>query len=277
MATRSNSQFLAASVTEFVTVWALGGNASLNLSTSGGITTVGFNCTLGHPSAPHILPPPPSSLTPAPPPPKPRHRGPAEREKNRLRAARHQAAQTARTTASASSASSENVPVTMLSSSPEVPTSGTSSTTDPVTIPNTQSPTVNSDPVSTVTVCSSTAASVMSISPESTVKVVNDLLCDQCNFEGVSSIGLKIHKSRKHEDIPQIDGESSTVRNTDGWWEQHRSNYVKSFQNFQNVLLDIEESALSKEEKFIESERVTSARKEALGKNYSFCPPWNTM
>ena len=46
MAIRSNAQFLAAYVTEFMTV-------SFNLSTIGGITTMGFNCTVGQLAAPH--------------------------------------------------------------------------------------------------------------------------------------------------------------------------------------------------------------------------------
>ena len=50
---RTNSQFLGASVNEFIQIWALGGNATLNLTTSGGLTKVAFNCTLGKPSDPH--------------------------------------------------------------------------------------------------------------------------------------------------------------------------------------------------------------------------------
>ena len=75
-----------------MSVWLAGGEACLNLTTSRGMAKVGFNCTLGFPGAPHsLLPPPP----PSPPSPlhQPRHRGPAERERNRQRAARHQAAQ----------------------------------------------------------------------------------------------------------------------------------------------------------------------------------------
>ena len=53
MSFRTNSQFLGASVNEFIQVWALGGDASLNLSTRGGLTTVAFNCTIGQPGAPH--------------------------------------------------------------------------------------------------------------------------------------------------------------------------------------------------------------------------------
>lgn len=89
MTTRMNSQFLTASVNEFISVWALQGNASLSLTTSNGEANVSFNCTLGHPSAPHSLPP---FLPSSPPHCQPRHRGPSERERNRERAARHQAA-----------------------------------------------------------------------------------------------------------------------------------------------------------------------------------------
>ena len=53
MTSRTNYQFLIASVNEFISVWACGGEASLNLTTSSGITTIGFNCTLGFPGAPH--------------------------------------------------------------------------------------------------------------------------------------------------------------------------------------------------------------------------------
>ena len=60
----TNSQFLGASVDEFIQVWALGGNATLNLTTSGGLTKVAFNCTLGKPSDPHSIPPSPAPCTP---------------------------------------------------------------------------------------------------------------------------------------------------------------------------------------------------------------------
>ena len=37
--------------------WLLGGEATLNLTTSGGTAKVEFNCTLGQPGAPHSLTP----------------------------------------------------------------------------------------------------------------------------------------------------------------------------------------------------------------------------
>ena len=78
MSRHLNSQFVIASVNEFITVWALGGSASLSLTTKDGQATVEFNCTLGKPDAPHSLP---VSLPSPPPRRQPRHRGPAEKER----------------------------------------------------------------------------------------------------------------------------------------------------------------------------------------------------
>ena len=84
---RSNSQFLGASVREFLHFWALGGEATLNLTTCGGEAKIEFNCSLGQPGAPHSLPPAPN---PAPPPQSPprqaRHRGQAADGDRRLKA-----------------------------------------------------------------------------------------------------------------------------------------------------------------------------------------------
>ena len=77
MSFRTNSQFLGASVNEFIQVWALGGDASLNLYTRSGLTTVAFDCTIGQPGAPHSHAPfsaPLPSHTSPPPPHRPRHR-----------------------------------------------------------------------------------------------------------------------------------------------------------------------------------------------------------
>ena len=111
MSRHLNSQFVIASVNEFINVWALGGSASLSLTTKDGQATVEFNCTLGNPGAPHCLP---TSLPSSPPRRQPRHRGPAEKERNRQRAARHQAA---RATASGASSSPVTAPVTLPSPS----------------------------------------------------------------------------------------------------------------------------------------------------------------
>ena len=88
-----------------------------------------------------------------------------------------------------------------------------------------------------------------------------------------------MHLSGKHQDIPQLDGESESFlpRNTDCWWEKHKKNSLKMFQTFTDVLSDIEESPLGEEEKNTERDNVIQARKEALGSNYSFYPPWSNI
>ena len=88
-----------------------------------------------------------------------------------------------------------------------------------------------------------------------------------------------MHLSGKHQDIPQLDGESESFlpRNTDCWWEKHNKNSLKMFQTFTDVLSDIEESPLGEEEKNTERDNVIQARKEALGSNYSFYPPWSNI
>ena len=55
MFVKSNSKFLAASVSEFVMLWASGAEASLNLTTCKGLASVAFNCSLGHPEAPLLF------------------------------------------------------------------------------------------------------------------------------------------------------------------------------------------------------------------------------
>ena len=75
--------------------------------------------------------------------------------------------------------------------------------------------------------------------------------------------------------FPRVDGESHTVRNTDSWWQKNRSDCLKTFEVFEDVLLDIDEAPLSEEEKIAERDHVTSVRMEALGRNYIYCPPWN--
>ena len=87
--TRKNSQFVAASLTEFLSVWSMAGEANLNLFTKGGNLDIQFSLSLGNPGAPF------SPSPPAPPPHKACHRGRAQKERNRARAARHQAAKTA--------------------------------------------------------------------------------------------------------------------------------------------------------------------------------------
>merc|ERR1712130_341255 len=74
------------SVAEFLGIWAVRGEASLSLSTKDGVTTIAFSHTLsGHPDDPLLPPPAPTGRNR-------RQRGPARKERDRMRAARYQAA-----------------------------------------------------------------------------------------------------------------------------------------------------------------------------------------
>ena len=107
-------------------------------------------------------------------------------------------------------------------------------------------------------------------------------MCEICDFQGDSNVGLKIHMSRKHRDVPQLDGYKSDSESeytsydidTDCWWVNKFKNSLKPYQIFKQVLMDIDETPLSEEEKSSERDRVTAARKEVLGDNYIFFPPW---
>ena len=79
------------SVSEFLGIWALRGEASLSLETKDGVTTIAFSHSLsGHPEDPLHPPPVPSGHSHHRR--RRRRRGPARRERDRQRAARHQAA-----------------------------------------------------------------------------------------------------------------------------------------------------------------------------------------
>ena len=172
---KSNSQFLGASVREFIHFWALGGEASLKLTTSGGEAKVEFNCTLGQPGAPHCLPPVPAPSFPQPPPRRPRHRGPLEKERNRQRAARHQAAKATTSPASPSSPSTAAPgPVTASVAPPPA-------LTPPVIPPNPSPPN----------------PSVALEEPSPTVEPLSK--CDLCDYESTTKHGLSVHIGRAHK------------------------------------------------------------------------------
>ena len=242
-------------MTEFISVWAMGGEASLSLTTSKGLVTMGFNCTLGTPGAPHSLPPSPAPYPPPPSPPRrPRHRGPAEKEKNRQRAARHQAG-LARKAAPADIHSATSIDSVITAAS--LPTA-------PVVVAIT-------DPVNS----SSSVSTSSSTESQESEASASCLPCEECGFEAASSVGLKIHTSKKHEEIPQLDGESPYESDTDCWWINQQIDSLKCFQKYIDVLKDIDDSTLSEQEKNEEQEKLNSGRKSAFGDNFKWFPPWD--
>lgn len=165
---------------EFIHFWALGGEATLKLTTSGGEAKVEFNCSLGQPGAPHSLPPVPAPSFPPPPPHRPRHRGPSEKERNRQRAARHQAAK-------ASSGAAAPGPATAAVTPPPAPTV-------PVNPPIPSSPT----------------PSVALEEPSPTVETL--IKCELCDYESTSKHGLSVHMGRTHKEIMKTQFSDSSFK-----------------------------------------------------------------
>ena len=209
MTTRSNSQFVVTSVTEFLSVWANGGEASLSLSTSGGFATVGFNCTLGHPGAPHSIPAfsPPPSPPPSSPPRRPRHRGPVEREKNRLCAARHQEEQAKK---AASAKATSQVPPSPAAPAPSTDPVTAASSIVPVAAASSTIPVTAPTSTDSVTITVTDPGAVISLVTADVAAANLTFKCDQCSYISNSNKGLKTHTRMKHR-ISQLDGLETIV------------------------------------------------------------------
>ena len=199
MSRHLNSQFVIASVNEFINIWTLGGSASLSLTTKDGQATVEFNCTLGKPDAPHSLP---VSLPSSPPRRQPRYRGPAEKEKNRQRAARHQAARAMASPASPSSATGPVTPPSPSSTASEFVQDQPERRPDKVQgqqeiLLNTSvSNTVMAKDVETETLNKETYTEVIPQIDGPAEPAFSDLLpfkCDYCDYKNRSNDVLKEH------------------------------------------------------------------------------------
>ena len=81
--------FVLATLKEFVKMWGFGSRALLNLECQEGTVWVKLALQLGHPAALHDVPPPPPGQDG--PPRRRNKKGPARREKDRVRAAAHRA------------------------------------------------------------------------------------------------------------------------------------------------------------------------------------------
>ena len=105
--------------------------------------------------------------------------------------------------------------------------------------------------------------------------------CILCDFRSNWNNGLKIHITRKHGEIEQLDGnttendESADERyaGTKHYWEFGRLGTV--YQTFLDANDIIDKSTLDKDDKEIEKDRILDARKTAFGKNFLHFPPWS--
>ena len=66
---------------------------------------------------------------------------------------------------------------------------------------------------------------------------------------------LKIHISRKHDDIPQLDRKSDHESNTNYWWDERYEDLPMSFQFYKDVFMDINNIEISEHEKVDEYEK----------------------
>ena len=105
--------------------------------------------------------------------------------------------------------------------------------------------------------------------------------CELCDFSSIWNNGLKIHMSKKHDKIEQLDGSYDIVDGQDdddyegskhywktGWLGSAYQSYLDAMEVLNKSYLDISDM---EEEKI----KVLEARKEALGSSYKYYPPWS--
>ena len=106
--------------------------------------------------------------------------------------------------------------------------------------------------------------------------------CELCEFKSKWKNGLSIHMSRKHDKIEQLDGTNDALNDHDQGEDEYEGSkhYWKSgwlgaaFQSYLDALKVLEESDLELNDREVEKEKILKARKEALGSNYLYYPPW---
>ena len=104
-----------------------------------------------------------------------------------------------------------------------------------------------------------------------------DFPCLVCDFVSNWNNGLKVHMSRKHLNIVQIDGnnedfEDEKYSGTDHYWKT--GNLGTIFQTFLDANDILKKSDLSEENKAIENDKIVEARKHAFGQDFKYYPPW---
>ena len=256
--------FVLASLKEFVKLWGSGSQASFQLECKDRQACLKFSTQLGSPADLHFVPPFPSHGFHERPQ-YPRHKGPAQRERDRARAAAHRANQQllieAGKPAAAATTNTELSDSVQHSQQNQVPASLAGSQSPP-TAPAGGPPSPHQ--------AAAAAASAR-----------NDFPCLICDFESNWENGLKVHMTKKHLKVEQIDGnatlddseEDDKYLETCHYWKTGRLGTV--FQTFFDVNQIIDSSNLSEEIKQIEKAKVLEARKCAFGENFKHVPPWN--
>ena len=225
-------------VTKFHQLWRAGLTAHLNLDTHAGAAWVGLRVQLGQAPGPvHQYSPP-------------RRRSPAygRRQERRRKAACDRA--TASTTAKVV---------------------GTSSI-----ISDAESSDLAADKATNVVEANEIERETETTSAEE----ADNFSCDICDFTSNWANGLNIHMARKHATIEQVDGcDDEMHADTDYENSLHYWNHGwlgSGFQTYLDAMAVIEASDLAADEKKEEKSKAMEARKEALGSNFEYFPPWSS-
>ena len=118
-----------------------------------------------------------------------------------------------------------------------------------------------------------TASEVTLESSEANTETDNDHSCDLCEHNSQTKGGLKIYIGRKHKDIPQLDGEIQTERDTDDWWENNSTVLLKTLKVYKDVNEDIKEN----KEWIFEMERAIQARVEGCEDKDGILLGWSVV
>ena len=125
-------------------------------------------------------------------------------------------------------------------------------------------------------------ATIPSLNENANVKETVEFKCKLCEFKSHRNNGLTVHVGRKHQNIDQLDGNTSLdilnyendnlYENTKDYWI---NGYIgRTYQTFIDAIQMVEESTLDEAEKKIEKEEILNARKEAFGDDFRFYAPW---
>ena len=107
----------------------------------------------------------------------------------------------------------------------------------------------------------------------------NTFNCDLCDFNSKWKNGLRIHMTKKHSKIEQLDGHSEMeigndkYSSTKHYW---KTGYLGTmYQSYLDAKEVIDESDLNPDDKEKEMLRLLEARKSAFGTNFKHFPPWS--
>ena len=112
---------------------------------------------------------------------------------------------------------------------------------------------------------------------ESSVKADHSLSCQTCGISFKEKTSVKVHEDKYHG-IPHsannngdifTDSERDTTLH---YWKT--GHMIDVYQTYLDVIDDITNSNLSKEDKCREEEKALEGRKKSLGSNYMKFPPW---